>query len=213
MGATVRPAWLALLVCVAVGACDAGGARAEARTGKSASPSASSCADGVIRWGRTTKERELIAVSPAVRVRETDGEVLFPLVTVRTFAPRVDVSDGSVPARRVFASFAERHDYDTSFVMKTSEKALAEQAPKGGVEVDHDGAGRFVSARSARVLRAAFTVDCPGSDATPVYGSVTAYGGGSGASLQCGRDPVKEGGASLGETWIQDAYDLACGRS
>ncbi|MGI5454887.1 hypothetical protein ACQEWB_17260 [Streptomyces sp. CA-249302] len=125
----------------------------------------------------------MVAVSPVVKVSDSDGWVTYPLVPVRTFEPRVEVSDPSVSARRVYAELAER--------------------------VGMGSEGRFVQAEAVRILQSSFTVDCPGSTTTPVYGSVTPYGGSAGASLQCGVDPAKEGGD---EAWMKEAYELTCGR-
>ncbi|MFC8512434.1 hypothetical protein [Streptomyces sp. NPDC057257] len=54
-----------------------------------------------------TWERQLVAVSPVVEVGASDGWVTYPLIPVRTFEPRVEVSDPSVSARRVYAALAK----------------------------------------------------------------------------------------------------------
>ncbi|MGX9889070.1 hypothetical protein [Streptomyces sp. NPDC002276] len=149
-----------------------------------------------------TKETELLGVSPVIEVAKTDGKVRFPLDPVRSVASRVEVSDATVSARRVFAALARRLDVDASVLRSTTSEAV-----RKGVEVDFlGGAGRFVEAAGAQVVRASFTVDCPA--APPARGSVTGYYSSSGASLQCGVDPGKEGGKLA---WVQEAYDMTCG--
>lgn len=185
-----------------------GGDSARAEVRKSASAAASSCADGTIRWVTSTEDTELIAVSPVVDHHPSDGMITYPLVLVRTFEPRVEVSEKSVSDRRVFASLARHVDGDASVLSKPWSEMLARV--KKGVEVGSDGPGRFVQAVAVDVLRASFTVDRPGAaaDSTPVHGSVTAWSGSSGAGLQCGVDSAEEGGKA---SWVQEAYDLACG--
>ncbi|MBK6018272.1 hypothetical protein [Streptomyces sp. MBT53] len=202
-------AWLVVLMCglvpVAVGCTADGAARAGGSAGASVTASASpSCARGAIHWVRTTKETELLAVSPVVEVAKTDGKVRFAFSPVRSVTPAVEVNDASVSDGRVFAALARRLDVDASVLRKPS----SEQQQTGS-EIDFLGAaGRFVEARGADVVRASFTVDCPA--ANPVHGSVTGYYGSSGASLQCGVDPGKAGGKA---SWVREAYDMTCGRS
>ncbi|MFE9605386.1 hypothetical protein [Streptomyces hokutonensis] len=193
--------WSALLVCalvpVALGCTATTSATATATT-------SASCARGALHWIRVTKETELLAVSPVVEVAKDGGKVRFAFSPVRSVNPAVEVNDASVSDGRVFAALARRLDVDASFLRKPSS-----QQPQAGSEVDFLGAaGRFVEARGAKVIRASFTVDCPA--ATPVHGSMTAYYGSSGASLKCGTDPGTAGGK---EAWIQEAYDMTCGRS
>ncbi|MEU6142433.1 hypothetical protein ABZ848_18930 [Streptomyces sp. NPDC047081] len=202
MSRAVRGAALALLICATVGACDVGD-RGETRTVKSPPATAASCAEGAIHWGGSTREWQLVAVSPVVKVSKSDGWVTYPLIPVRTFEPRVEVSEPSVSARRVYAALAERVDMDASVLAKPDE-VMADRLKKG-VRADSDGGGRFVEAAAVQVLRSSFTVACPGT-ATPVYGSVTAwYGTGSG-SLQCGVSPGRA-------AWMKEAYELTCGQA
>jgi len=195
------------LVSLVAGCTSGSGGRARAVASASATATATgsaSCAGGALHWVRVTKETELLAVSPVVEVAKTDGKVRFAFSPVRSVTPAVEVNDASVSDGRVFAALARRLDVDASFLRKPSS-----EQQQAGSEIDFLGAaGRFVEARGARVVRASFTVDCPA--VIPVHGSVTGYYGSSGASLKCGVDPGKAGGEA---SWIQEAYDMTCGRN
>ncbi|MFE6338213.1 hypothetical protein ACFVOK_34165 [Streptomyces sp. NPDC057798] len=172
----------------------------EAASTPSPSATMSSCArQGAIRWTGYTSEHALIAVSPVVEVAEDDGPVAFPLLHVREVVPRLDASE-PVHAERIFQSLEKREGLDLARPGTTS----ATQERQGFQDVDHDGAGQFVSALSVRRVEADFTFDCAGT--AKVHGHVTTWHSGAGASLECGHT----NGSSKWSRWTRQAYDLAC---
>ncbi len=192
----------AVLLCAAVflvAGCRVGGNDSAATTRTAAG---SACADGEIRWAGVSEERRLIAVSRPVEVGEKEGKVRFSPVRVRELEPRVEMSGEGPSAERLFASLAKRLGRSADAMARPGKSSSA--AERDDV-ADYDGAGTFVSARSVRAVDAGFVADCSGKS---VYGSVSTWYPGSGASLQCGVDPSGEGGD---EPWIAEAYALACG--
>ncbi|MEV7884591.1 hypothetical protein ACWD3I_01990 [Streptomyces sp. NPDC002817] len=182
-----------------VAGCRVGGNDSAAVTRTAA---ASACADGEIRWAGVSQERRLIAVSRPVEVGEKDGEVRFSPVRVRELEPRVERSGHGPSAERLFGSLGRHLGLDTDTLARLGRSSAAAERDDFG---DIDGSGAFVVARAVRSVEAGFTADCAG---TPVYGSVSTWHGGFGASLACGVDPAGEGGD---ERWIAEAYELACG--
>ncbi|MEW2509012.1 hypothetical protein [Streptomyces sp. NPDC046870] len=171
--------------------------RAVPRAQPSAAPS---CGSGAFRWGTVRQETRLTGVSPVVTLGKDDGWTTFRNEPVRTIVASVRTSGAEVPRRRVMASLARHLGYDTSDLTAPGESTA--HHPRHHDRIDFDGAGRFVTAEAVKVVDASFAVRCP--DGTH-YGSVTTWlTGAQGASLSCGTDPG-------GETWVREAYRLACG--
>ncbi|MFD8814996.1 hypothetical protein ACFV23_26790 [Streptomyces sp. NPDC059627] len=193
---------LASAGCTTTNAKTAQGAAAT-RPAAEASATIPTCADGTFRWAGVTREARLTEVSPVVTVREgARGRVTFHPRLVRDIVPRVDTSDGSVSAHRVLAALA-RHlkMWDVGEYAAPGEDSADRDLPPLRMDPLGHG-GRFVDAKSVRVVEGGFTVSCPGRD---VYGSVTTWvKGNSDASLACGVEPG-------GEAWVREAYRLACG--
>jgi hypothetical protein len=168
----------------------------------SASASVPSCKSGTIRWSSVHREVRLAEVSPVVKVRKSDGAITFHPVLVRNVVPRVDTSDGSVPAHRVLAALAKHLKWwDAEELAAPGEESADRERSFDKIDFLGHG-GRFVEAEGIQVVEASFTATCPGHD---VYGSVTTWFGNYGDSVACGVDPGDD-------AWVQEAYRLTCGR-
>ncbi|MEU6197375.1 hypothetical protein [Streptomyces sp. NPDC047061] len=168
-----------------------------------ASATAPACPGGTFRWAGVTREERLTELSPVVTVKEGDrGWITFHTRLVRNVVPRVDTSDGSVSAHRVMAALAKHLKLWEPYEYATPGEDSADRRPSPLRMGTRGHAGRYVDAKSVRVVQGSFTVACPGRD---VYGSVTTWvGGNTDAGLTCGVDP-------RAEAWVKEAYRLACG--
>ncbi|MFD4603624.1 hypothetical protein ACFWPQ_37060 [Streptomyces sp. NPDC058464] len=193
---------LALVLATAGCTTTTGKAAATSPSAK-ASATAPACPGGTFRWAGVTREERLTELSPVVTVKEGDsGWITFHTRLVRNVVPRVDTSDGSVSAHRVLAALAKHLKlWDVGeYAAPGEDSADRKPAPLRMGTRGHGG--RYVDAKSVRVVQGGFTVACPGRN---VYGSVTTWvNGNTDAGLACGVDPG-------GEAWVKEAYRLACG--
>ncbi|MFF3405975.1 hypothetical protein ACFYW8_07125 [Streptomyces sp. NPDC002742] len=215
-----RSAW-ALVTClvaafvVSCGGGDGANRSAPARHPRvtpAASSASPNCSKASIRWGKVTVGEKLIAVSQLVTVEEGQKRGWSEISPhhVRTVTSRIEAGGTGVPTRRIFVSLEKRLGYDSPTFERpgTSTSARLEKDELG--RVDYLGhPGRFVEAAAVGVVDASFALDCSGTHGatvTPVYGTLTAWYGNSGASMKCGIVPDKG-------KWFREAYDMVCPES